>query len=83
MSAGSSVTWACYLEITLDAAYPQSVLAQGAQVSAPRDEVHVRSGPGEPGAEVASDTARPVDSYARHSPTPSAPGLPVTADRGQ
>ena len=81
-----------YPEITLGTAYPQSVLAQGAQVSAPRDEVHVRSGPGEPGAEVAPDTARPVDSYARHSPTPSAStadpsrsttGLPVTADRGE
>jgi hypothetical protein len=52
------------------------VLAQGVQVIAPRDEVHVRSGPGEPGAEVAADTTRAIDSYARHSPTPSAPGLP-------
>jgi hypothetical protein len=52
------------------------VLAQGVQVSAPRDEVHVRSGPGEPGAEVASDTTRTIDSYARHSPTSSALSLP-------
>jgi hypothetical protein len=39
-----------HLEVVLDAAYPQSVLAQGVQVSAPRDEVHLRSGTGEPGA---------------------------------
>ena len=61
-------------EITLDAAYPQAVLAQGVQVSAPRDEVHVRSSLGEPGAEVASDTTRTIDSYARHSLPPSASG---------
>ena len=55
------VTWAdvsriigglhLYLEVALDAAYPQPVLAQGLQVSTPREEVHpsiisYRSAPG-------------------------------------
>jgi hypothetical protein len=55
---------------------------------AARDEVHLRSGPGEPGAEIASDAARPVDSYARHSRIPSVPGppqatLPLAAELAQ
>jgi hypothetical protein len=64
-----------YLEVALDAAYPQPVLAQGLQVSAPREEVHLRSGPGEPGAEIAPDATRPVDSYPHHSPVPSDPSI--------
>jgi hypothetical protein len=74
-----------HLEVPLDAAYRQPVLAEGVQVSAPRDEMHLRSGPGEPTAEIASDATRPIDSYACHSPTPSATGppqarLPLAAD---
>ena len=55
-----------YPEVALDAAYPQPVLAQGLQVSAPREQVDLSSGPGEPGAEITPDTTRPVDSYPRH-----------------
>jgi hypothetical protein len=60
-----------YLEITRDAAYPQPALAQGPQVSAPREEVDLGSGPGEPGTEIAPGAPRPVDGYPRHSPGPS------------
>jgi hypothetical protein len=64
-----------YLEVAVDAAYPQPVLAQGLQVSASREEVDLSAGLSEPGAEVAPDTTRPVDSYPRHSPTPSDPSI--------
>src|SRR6185312_5632874 len=68
-----------YPEVALDAASPQPVLAQGLQVSAPRKDVDLSSGPGEPGAEITPDATRPVDSYPRHSPPPQTPALSRTA----
>src|SRR5262249_43514849 len=43
------------------------------QMGAPRDEMHVRTGLGEPAAEVPADAARPIHSDAHASP-PSGPG---------
>src|SRR5262249_5238095 len=62
-----------HLEVALDAADSQSPLAKGPQVGAPRDEMHLRTGLGEPAAEVAADAARPVYSDTNASP-PSGPG---------
>jgi hypothetical protein len=36
--------------------------------------MHLRSGLGEPAAEIATDATRPIDGYAHLSPTPSARG---------
>src|SRR5262249_28896166 len=58
-----------HLEVALHAAHAQPVLAKGLQMGPARDEVHLRSGPGEPPAEIPADAARPVNSYT-HAPPP-------------
>ena len=45
------------LEVTFDAAYPQTTLGKGLQVRGARDKAHSRSGPDEPTAQIASDAA--------------------------
>src|SRR5262245_47811422 len=60
------------------------MLAKGLQMGPPRDEVHLRSGLGQPPSEIATDAARPINSDTHAPPPPptaAATGtLPLAAE---